>query len=153
MSVVSPAVLDRRYSLLRNHVLLSFCFLSSRLLLFSFFLSGFFLGDRFLALVSGRSSSLSSIDQLLGSFEIIRKRPLLLFGHGSHNLLEFLQRGNRLRDCVRRTEVGNTELIVGLSHLRVIFDCLLESLVGRLLEEPNGFVIVLADHRSPGLLE
>src|SRR6266571_3104722 len=100
--------------------------LGSGLLLFGFFLSGLFLGDRFLALESGRSGCLGRLDQLLGSFNIVGKRSLLLFGERSHKLLEFLQSRNRLRNCIWGAEVGNAELVVSLSHLGVVFDGFLE---------------------------
>src|SRR5437016_2838156 len=111
-------------------------FLSSGLLLFGFFLSGLFLGDRFLALESGRSGCLGRLDQLLGSFNIVGKRSLLLFGERSHKLLEFLQSRNRLRNCIWGAEVGNAELVVSLSHLGVVFDGFLESVGGFLGPAP-----------------
>src|SRR5438876_11410138 len=111
-------------------------FLGSGLLLFGFFLSGLFLGDRFVALESGRSRCLGCLDQLLGGFDVIRKRSLLLFGKRSDKLLEFLQSRDRLRNCIRRAEVGNAELVVSLSQLGVVFDGFLESVGGLLAPAP-----------------
>src|SRR5213593_2587875 len=130
----SGCVPEMRYSL--DPLVLFLRFLGSGLLLFGFFLSGLFLGDRFLALESGGSRCLGRLDQLFGSFYIVRKRSLLLFGKRSHKFLEFLQSWNRLRNCIRRAEVGNAELVVGLSHLWVVFDGLLESVGGFLGPAP-----------------
>src|SRR5437762_5819028 len=134
MSAGLSAVIDRRYSL--DPLILLLRFLGSGLLLFGFFLSGLFLGDRFVALESGRSRCLGCLDQLLGGFDVIRKRSLLLFGKRSHNLLEFLESRNRLRNRIRRAEVGNAELVVSLSHLGVVFDGFLESVGGFLAPAP-----------------
>src|SRR5205809_3751188 len=107
-------------------LVLLLCFLASGLLLFSFFLSRFFFSDGFLALVGGRSSLLCRFDQLLCGFNITSKWGLLFLWERSHQLLELLKSGNCFRDRVRLAEVRDAELIVRLSHLRVVLDGFLE---------------------------
>src|SRR5689334_18094015 len=81
--------------------------------------SGFLFSDRLVALVAGRGGRLGSFDQLLGGISI---------RSGGLERQEFLECRDRLRNRVRRSEVGNTELVISRSHrgvqLNRLFECL-----------------------------
>src|SRR5437016_3440122 len=96
-------------------------FLGVSFLLFSFFLCRLFFRDGFFALVARGSRSLGRFDQLFGCFSV---RP-----RGLHREKLFQNR-NRIGNCIGLAKVRNSELIVSLSHLRVVLDGFLESFGG-----------------------
>src|SRR5262249_21243531 len=89
-------------------------FLLRSLLLFRFLLCGLLFSDGFFALETGGSGGLRRFDQLLGGFDVVCVRSLLLFRHCGHQLLEFLKSRNRFRNSSRLSEIRDAELIIRL---------------------------------------